>query len=41
MAGHCGWAGRPEAVKAGAGGQRGRQPGQGHEGFVNHAKQLQ
>ena len=33
MAGHCGWAGRPEAVKAGAGGQRGRQPGLGPRRF--------
>ena len=37
MAGHCDWAGRPAAAKAGGGGQR---AGRGREGFVNHAKQL-
>ena len=40
VAGHCDWAGRPAAVKAGGGGQRGRQVGRGREGFVSHAKQL-
>ena len=40
MAGHCDWAGRLAAVKAGGGGWRGRQAGRGREGFVNHAEQL-